>query len=57
MVSDGLTVQELIDELEDLDQDCPVHIHASGAFKDLRRVSQEDITWNTGEEETVVSLR
>jgi len=52
-----LTVSELISELEDCDPDAELHIHCSGAFTELRNVEQQEVTWNTGEKETVVELR
>ena len=56
-MSNVMTVAELQDALEDMEPSARVHLHASGAFVNLRTVEQQEVTWNTGDRETVVSLR
>ena len=55
-MTDEMTVGELQDALEDVDPDAKVHLHASGGFVNLRTVEEQEVTWNTGDRETVVSL-
>ena len=56
-MSSDITARELREYLADCDDDSKIHLHASGAFKECRNMNETEITWNTGEKETVVELR
>ena len=52
-----VTVEELREFLEDCEDDADIHIHCSGAFTEVREMSEGEVEWNTGEKENVVELR
>lgn len=54
--SQRMTVKELIQRLQALDQDLPVQVVCSGAFANVGHVEEATVEWNTGEEETIVRI-